>query len=293
MTDRTTLPYAIFGATGKVGKELLSFFSAAAIPVTAVTRDAGKAIRLPFVTWEMADLEDAARVTDIVKNSKGIFLASSYSDKMVAHQGNVVTAAAVAGISPLVKLSAKGVVESPDSIASKAHAQVEQLIKDAGIDYTILRPASFIQGRAGMYMKSILEEKKIYEAVGDARIPFIDTRDIAEVAFRVLTEPALHRNKSYVLTGGEAINYHELADIFSRALGEQISYVPLTPDDMRLRMEQEGSQPIWIAFFLNWAKSQREAGGQTSPWVQEILGKPPRRIQDYITEYTRTLKGTI
>lgn len=96
-----------------------------------------------------------------------------------------------------------------------------------------------------------------------------------------------------MLTGGEAVNYHELADIFSRALGEEITYVPLTPDDMRLRMEQEGREPIWIAFFLNLAKSQRKAGGQTSPWVYEILGKPPRRIQDYITEYTRSLKGTI
>lgn len=293
MTDRTTLPYAIFGATGKVGKELLSFFSAAAIPVTAVTRDAGKAIRLPFVNWEMADLEDAARVTEIVKNSKGIFLASSYSDKMVVHQGNVVIAAAEAGISPLVKLSAKGVVESADSIASKAHAQVEQLIKDAGIDYTILQPASFMQGWVSTYMKTMQEEKKIYETIGDARIPFIDTRDIAEVAFRVLTTPSLHRNKSYVLTGGAAVNYYELADMFSRALGEVITYVPLSPEDMRLRMEQEGRQPVWINFFLNWAKNQREAGGQTSPWVHEILGKAPRRIEDYITEYTRTLKGTI
>jgi uncharacterized protein YbjT (DUF2867 family) len=292
MIDRTTLPYAIFGATGKVGRELLSFFSAAGIPVTAVTRDPGRIIELPFVHWEIADIEDAARIADIVQRSKGIFLATGYSDKMVALQSNVVTAAAKAGVSPLVKLSAKGVVENPDSTASKAHAQVEHLIKEAGIGYTILQPASFIQGWAAMYMKAILKEKKIYGALGDARIPFIDTRDIAEVAFRVLTAPDQHRNKSYVLTGGEALNYHQLADIFSHALGEEITYVPLTPEAMRAHMEQEGLQPAWINFFLSWAKSQQEAGGQTSPWVAEILGKPPRPIADYITAYARTL-GTI
>jgi hypothetical protein len=58
---------------------------------------------------------------------------------------------------------------------------------------------------------------------------------------------------------------------------------------MRARMEQAGMQPMWISFFLNWAKSQREAGGQTSPWVYEILGKPPRLIADYIVEYTRAI----
>ncbi|HEY1166098.1 MAG TPA: NmrA family NAD(P)-binding protein [Chitinophaga sp.] len=293
MTDRTTLPYAIFGATGKVGKELLSFFSSAGIPVTAVTRDPAKIISLPFVNWEVADLEDTARVAAIVQHSRGIFLSSSYSDNMVALQSNVVNAAAEAGISPLVKLSAKGVVENPDSISSQAHAQVEQLIKTAGIDYTILQPASFIQAWTAMYMKTIQAEKKIYAAMENARIPFIDTRDIAEVAFRVLTEPAEHRNKSYVLTGGQAVDYYELADIFSWAMGEEISYVPLSPEEMHARMEQEGVQPMWINFFLNWAKSQREAGGQTSPWVYEILGKPPRLIADYITAYIRSLKQTI
>lgn len=41
----------IFGATGKIGRELIQFLSTVHIPTIAVTRDKTKAISLPLEEW--------------------------------------------------------------------------------------------------------------------------------------------------------------------------------------------------------------------------------------------------
>ncbi len=60
-------------------------------------------------------------------------------------------------------------------------------------------------------------------------------------------------------------------------MGEEISYVPLTPEDMRTRMEQEGMQPMWINFFFELGKEP--AGSRRTnifPGYMRSSEKPPR-----------------
>ena len=55
---------------------------------------------------------------------------------------------------------------------------------------------------------------------GETRVSYIDTRDVAAVAARVLTSPG-HQGKAYALTGPEALSADEVAERLSAATGRQ------------------------------------------------------------------------
>jgi uncharacterized protein YbjT (DUF2867 family) len=48
----------------------------------------------------------------------------------------------------------------------------------------------------------VIKEGAIYSPSGDGRIPYVDARDVAAVAFVTLTQP-VHLRKAYVVTGGK------------------------------------------------------------------------------------------
>ena len=66
---------------------------------------------------------------------------------------------------------------------------------------------------------STAAEGVIYAPIDDSRVPFTDARDIAAVAVEVLLHPDAHVSKKYVLTGGTAVGYADVAAALAEATG--------------------------------------------------------------------------
>lgn len=286
----------VFGATGKIGSELLQFLSAAGVPAIAVTRNKSKAVALPFVEWVEADMADKDSLHKTMTNSRAVFLLSGMGGNFVAEQHRVIQVAAETGVEHIVKLSSAAAGKrSPTHMASsqigRAHSTVEELLKSAGIPWTILQPTGFMQNWLGEFSERVKQERKILEATGDGKRAYIDVRDIAEVAFNVLTAPAQHVAATYVLTGGEAINYGQLATILSRVVGEPVTYVALTLEEAKERMEQKGLPPAMVQTFVAYAAVQRSGDAEyVSPAVAEILQKPARTAAAFVNDYAGWFK---
>jgi uncharacterized protein YbjT (DUF2867 family) len=281
----------VFGATGKIGSELLQFLSAAGVPAIAVTRDKEKAVALPFVEWMEADMSDMFSLPATMANSRAVFLSSGMGTNFVAEQHQVIMAAANAGVEHVVKLSSAAAGKSsPTHMASsqigRAHSTVEELLKTAGIPWTILQPTGFMQNWLGEFSERVKQERKILEATGDGKRAYIDVRDIAEVAFNVLTAPAQHVAATYVLTGGEAINYGQLATTLSQVVGEPVTYIPLTLEEAKQRMEQKGLPAAMVQTFVAYAAVQRSGDAEyVSTAVAKILQKPARTTAAFVNDY--------
>src|SRR5690606_13635355 len=128
---------------------------------------------------------------------------------------------------------------------------------------------------------------RIYSPIEDGRVPFIDARDIADVAATVLRDPAPHAGKKYYLSGGEAVGYAEVASAISEATGREVTYHPISMEEARARMEARGTPPPLIDATLALAAYQK-AGGPTakvSDEVERILGRPPRTIRDFARDH--------
>ena len=75
----------------------------------------------------------------------------------------------------------------------------------------------------------IINEGAVYSASGDGKIPYVDLRDVAAVAFVTLTQPG-HLGKTYVVTGSEAISYREAAEIIGAEIGKQLRFIDESPE---------------------------------------------------------------
>src|SRR5690606_20310878 len=240
-----------------------------------VLRNVRKARPLPGVAWTQADLADADLLEPALAGTTRLFLLTGNEEGFGGIQTGVTLAAEELGVEHVVKLSALGASDHSKSGIAREHWQVEQTLQQTTMTWTILRPHAFMQNWLGDVAETVRTEGVIYSPIEDGRVPFIDTRDIAEVALRALLEPEEHAGKKYFLTGGEAVGYADVAAALSEATGRDVRYQPITMEEAREQMEARGVPAPVIDAQLAIAAYQR-AGGPTSmvsDKVERILGR--------------------
>jgi uncharacterized protein YbjT (DUF2867 family) len=286
MEERISL-VTVTGSSGTIGTELVSLLSAAGAPTRAVLRDPHKARALPHVGWLQADLRDAGLLEPALAGTKRLLLLTGNDPGFGRTQIGIVRAAGELGVGHIVKVSALGASDHSKSWIGRDHWEVEQAIQRSGMPWTILRPHAFMQNWLGDLAESVKKEGVIYSPIGDGRVPFIDTRDIAAVAAEVLLHPEAHVGKKYVLTGGEAVGYADVAAALTAVNGRTISYRPISMEEARARMAARGAPSEAIDALLAIAAYQKEGGptATVSPTVERVLGRAPRSIREFVRVY--------
>lgn len=161
----------VFGATGKVGKELIKFLSSAEVPTIAVARNKSKTLEMPFVEWQQADLSEKNSLNKCLKNSTAVFLSSGFSRDFVKEQQNAVVAAKQAGVSHILRLSSAAADEISTNFIAGLSGETDQLLMNAGIHYTLLRPNVFMQNWLGDFSDTIKMNGKYTKLPGTAGKP--------------------------------------------------------------------------------------------------------------------------
>src|SRR3989441_11154236 len=192
----------VTGSTGTIGSELVRLLSAAGVGTRALHRDVRKTRALPNVTWVHADLDDARRLRVALDGTDRLFLLTGNEPDFARTQIGVVRAAEELGVKHIVKLSALGASDHSNSGIAREHWQVEQALLSTRLQWTILRPHAFMQNWLVDVAESVRAEGLIYSPIGDGRVPFIDTRDIAAGAAGGPLPPEAHGGQKYVLPGG-------------------------------------------------------------------------------------------
>lgn len=298
MSDRPRI--FITGATGRIGAHLLRVLAEAEVPTRALSRDPARAEALPGIEWVSGDLADRSSLAPPDGAFAGIerlFLLTGNAGAMVRLQKNALQAAREAGVLHVVKLSALGASDHSKSVIGLWHWVVERELRGSGMAWTILRPHHFMQNLLDFpgLLRGIAEEGVVRSASGDGEIPFIDTRDIAEVAAAVLTGASGggHGGRTYTLTGPEALSYRRATEILAEETERRLRYVAESPDEARSRMTAEGL-PDWLtAAQLAIAGYQRAGGAteQTTDTVEAILGRPPRTFRDFARDHAGAFRG--
>ena len=120
---------------------------------------------------------------------------------------------------------------------------------------------------------------------GDSKVSFIDIRDIAAVAVAVLTADD-HLNQALTLTGGEAMDHHEMAAALSEITGKTIDYVSITEQDMAAGLKSEGWQGDAVEMGLKVFRSMRQGENElVTSDVEKVLGRKPITFRQYVADY--------
>jgi len=275
----------VTGASGNAGGAVLKEVLKTNKPVKAMYRspaDAAKATHdAGAVIADFADKPSLGRALDGVD---AVYLVCSPVRELVELEGNMVDACREAGVRHVVLNSALGAGDYPKSFPGW-HRRVEDKLKASGLDYTILRPNSFMQNILTYYAPSIRTQGAFYAAMGNARTSFIDVRDVAAVAARTLTSPG-HAGKTYELNGPEALTYREVAEKITQASGRRVQYVDI-PVAQQKQAILDQHLPEWLVTALLDLQAYYTGGkgGEVDEVVSTILGRAPRTMNQFLAEF--------
>jgi uncharacterized protein YbjT (DUF2867 family) len=265
--------------------------SQAGIATRALTRNPQQTQKLHGIRWVAGDLAKPQTLPTVFEDAEQLFLLTSYYEDMVTLQHNAIVAARAAGVTHVVKVSAFAASDHSRAPIGRWHYQVEKELQESGMGWTILRPHHFMQNLLAQ-AEYVAKDGVVYSASGDGKIPYIDPRDVAAVAFVTLTQPG-HVGKKYVLTGGEAMSYRQAAEIIGATIGKPVRFVDESPDQARARRVREGLPPAVIESALAISAYQR-AGGKTvtiTTTVADLTGRPPRTVREFVREHAATFRG--
>ena len=119
----------------------------------------------------------------------------------------------------------------------------------------------------------------------------IDVRDIVDVAVAVLTGTG-HEGKSYILTGPQAISFHEVAATFSKVMGKDVKYVSV-PGEAALDSMISMGIPEWIAggFGELMAGFSEGFANRATDNVATLAGHPARSFEQFAHDFAQVFGG--
>ena len=285
------MPQIIFvtGATGTVGSQVINELAGKpGIHVRATIRDFMKAAKVGRAGVETV-MFDFGRPDDyrpLLKGVDSVFLVPPFHPWGVEQANVFIDTCHAQRVRHVVKLS---VIETcKDITVGRWHSAIDEHLKKSGMKWTILQPTSFMQNL--LENSGPREDDYIHMPAGDAKTAFIDTRDIAAVAALALTQPG-HEGKAYTLTGPEAFDYKEVAEILSDATGRMIRYLDVSHSEACQEMIDE-NLPEWVIDVMMELRSWTAEGGasQITTTVQDLLGRPGRTLKDFATEFANHWK---
>jgi uncharacterized protein YbjT (DUF2867 family) len=276
----------VTGASGTVGRPVLEEVSKLGKPVKGMYRSAEDARSAPAaVATVIADFADKASLAKALQGIDAIYLVCSPIPQLVELESNAIDACQQAGVGFVVLNSALGAGDYPKSFPSW-HRKVEDKLRGSGLGYTILRPNTFMQNIVTYNAPSIRAQGAFYSAMGDARISFIDVRDIAAATAKILSAPAAHAGKIYEWNGPQAFHYTEVAALISKVAGRPVQFVNIPEDAQRKAMLDLGMPDWQVNALLDLQRyyTVEKKGAELTPVLEQILGRPALRMEQYLND---------
>ena len=280
----------VTGATGNVASILIPMLLQSGQQVRALVHDEANApgLRDQGAEVVVADLEKSETLDAAVAGVDKIYLLISNGPNGAQHGINLVDAVKRSGGRP--QIVRHGMFGDNRSRISTHHEQVAAALAESGLPVTTLRPTFFMQNTlAGA--QTVASAGKLYWAMDDAKLAMIDIRDIAECAAAVLTSNG-HVGETYVLTGPQAVSFHDVANALSGALGKPVTYINV-PNEALVQAMTEMGYPEWTAQGLAELMDGFKDGfaKETTNNVERLTGHPARSVETFARDFAGFFGG--
>jgi uncharacterized protein YbjT (DUF2867 family) len=263
----------VAGATGTVGHYLVEQLFQMGYQVRALTRNPAKANFSQGIEVVAGDLTIPSTLTSALDGVTGLHLINFGGDNFAPLQTG----------SEIIAMAERAGVKRVTVLRGGPKGTVENAVESSSLAWTLLEPVEF--------MSNILKWSYGIQAAGTVRQPFgsrktaiVHEADIAAVAAGVLTSDG-HAGKTYSISGPEVTTPRDMARMIGEALGRDIQFVDLTPDQAREEWAAVGL-PHDIIEFLLWVYANTPPQGYTVvPTVEQITGRPARTFAQWAAEH--------
>jgi uncharacterized protein YbjT (DUF2867 family) len=265
----------VTGATGNVGRPLVTALADAGATVRALTRQPLTA-RLP------AGVQAVTSVGEGLRGASAVFLNSR---AVGAELDGAVATASREGVTRVVALSAINADDDfsrqPSRVRGDRNREVEQVAVASGLEWVSLRPTVFVSNFVGMWAPQVRAGDVVAGPVATASTAPIAENDIAAVAARaLLTDELVGRRVD--LTGPQAYTNTELVEIIGGALGRSLSYREIPTPEVRGRFVAMGFPAEFADAYVAMLSASAQCPALVTGEVAVITGRPATSFADAI-----------
>jgi uncharacterized protein YbjT (DUF2867 family) len=268
----------VTGATGNVGRPLVTHLAAAGVEVRAVTRHPDTAGFPDGVTVVRTAAEGLPGASAVFLNSRAL------GDDLEP----VVHRARREGVTRLVALSAINADDDfsrqPSRFRGDRNKEVEQLAVDSGLEWVSLRPTVFITNFFGMWAPQIQAGDVVNGPYATASTAPIVDRDISAVAAKALLTDELVGRK-IPMTGPQAFTNAEMVENIGSVLRRPLHYREVPAELVRQRFIGLGFSAEFADAYISFLEATVAKPALVTHEVEKILGRPAETFADAVSAH--------
>ncbi len=275
----------VTGAAGKTGLAIIRAIAAKGPPVRALVHREEQVEKVAAVgarDWIIGDMRSEAILEQAVRGVRAVYhICPNVSPDEVTIGHKIVAAAQEAGVELFVYHS----VLHPQVEAMPHHwskMRVEAMLFEAGLAYTILQPASYMQNILTGWRSIVEDGIYIVPYPPATRLGMVDLEDVGAAACTVLTEPS-HAGATYELAGPEVLTQSEVAEVLGRQLGRSVRAVQVAIDAWVDRAKASGLGDYQIGMLMKMFGYYERFGFWGNPRVlAHLLGRVPNTLEMFV-----------
>ncbi|HET9639191.1 MAG TPA: complex I NDUFA9 subunit family protein [Allosphingosinicella sp.] len=262
----------LFGGGGFLGRYAAQALFRTGARVRVAERDPRRAYflkplaaigQVQFVAVDIRDptaVREAVRGSDAVVNLIGI-LKGDFDGIHVAGARNVAEAAAAAGASALVHVSAIGADPGSESAYGRSKGEGEEAVRAAFPRATILRP-SILFGREDNFINRFAAMARLAPVLpvisGGTKFQPVYVADVGRAVAAAALDPVGHAGRTYELGGPQVLTMRELMEWVCEATGRGRPLIDIPDPVGRLIARATGWLPAAPITWDQWLMLRRD-----------------------------------
>ena len=281
----------IIGATGTVGRQVVSQLPATGVRVRALARDPLTAGLPPHVDVVRGDLTLPETLDECLDGIDAVFLVWTAPPAAVAPALERIAKypRRIVFLSTPHK-TAHPFFQQPNP-ARALQVEIERLIESSGLQWTFLRPGIFAANALRWWAPQI---RAGHDAVrwphAAAPTAPIHERDIAAAAVRALCEDG-HAGAEYVLTGPQSLSQSEQISTIGSVIGRSLRLEEISPDEARRELLAIMPAIAVVNMLLDaWAAAIGQPALVTST-AADITGTPARTFREWAADHAAEFRA--
>jgi uncharacterized protein YbjT (DUF2867 family) len=283
----TGMPILVTGATGSVGGSLVRQLVAAGHAVRALTRHPDSAAARSFppdVEVVRGDFDDPPSLRPAFRGVDRMHLVAMGG---TLDRGEEILALAhAAGVRRLTHLGHDDFSRDDDDPLEADHRTLRRAIERSGLEWTHLFPGEFMTN-TWEWAGSIRTESVVRAPFPRWNSSMVHEADVAAVAAVALTEDG-HAGRTYMPTGPAPIRRVDAVRAIAAAIGRDITFVELTPDEARERYLPLYGEQV-TEWFLEMGRNP-ETNATVLPDVADVTGRPGRTFAQWAIEHANDFR---
>lgn len=286
----------VTGAAGKTGRAVIRALMAYQEPVRAFVRHASQVEEIKALGAHqviLGDLRDPVDLARAYAGTRAVYhICSNMNPEEVQIGQMAIAAARTAGLQHFVYHS----VLHPQVKVMPHHwnkLQVEALLFESGLAYTIMQPAAYMQNVLGYLPKILAEGVYAVPYSNTAQFSLVDLEDVAQAVARVIHQSGKHHGAIYECCGTQLLSNSQVASLVGAVIGRDVKAVALDRNEWELNARAQGMSEYAVETLLNMFEYYDQFGfagnGNVLSW---LLDRAPTRLEEFMRRSYHPISST-